>query len=371
MKVPFPGAIDCDIHPAVPATSALVPYLDDYWRDQIVNRYIVRTPFSLMSYPWTSPLTARPDRRPEKGPPGSDFDMLKRQALDANHVRFAICNVLHGAAALFNEDMSAALCRAVNDWTAAELLDRDPRLRASILIAPQNPAHAVEEIERLAGDKRFVQVLMFAMGEMLHGRRINWPIYEAAERHGLAIGVHAGSLYRHAPTPSGYPSYQVEDYVVQGAAFEHQMLSFVLEGVFDRFPDLKVVLMESGITWLPTLLWRTNKVWRGARTEVPWVHKIPATIFRDHFRLTLQPLDLPNDPALLRQMLEHIGSDDMILFSSDYPHWQYDGDDVLPDGFTEKQLQKVLIDNALATYPRLRGDTVVPFARNWTEETVR
>ena len=42
MKVPFKGAIDCDLHPAMPRVTELLPYLDEYWRDQFVNRHIDR-----------------------------------------------------------------------------------------------------------------------------------------------------------------------------------------------------------------------------------------------------------------------------------------------------------------------------------------
>ena len=59
----------------------------------------------------------------------------------------------------------------MNDWMARELLDREPRLRASILVAAQNPELAVREIERIASDRRFVQVLLLVMGETLLGRR--------------------------------------------------------------------------------------------------------------------------------------------------------------------------------------------------------
>jgi len=96
--------------------------------------------------------------------------MIRSQALDPFGCRFAICNVLHGAVALFNEDMAMALCSAINDWVAKELLDREPRLRASILVPVHNPERAVAEIERVAPDRRFVQVLLFAMGDMLLGR---------------------------------------------------------------------------------------------------------------------------------------------------------------------------------------------------------
>lgn len=362
MKVPH-GAIDCDIHPTVPETRALLPYLSDYWRDQFVNRHIDRYPFTLASYPPNSPLSCRPDWRPAAGLPGSDFDALRRQALDGFGVKYAICNVLHGSIALFNEDMAAALCAAVNDWTAKELLDRDARLRGSILLPTQNPDLAVQEIERLADDRRFVQVTMLVMGDALAGNRRYWPIYKAAERHGLPVCIHAGSTFRTAPTYSGWPSYHVEDYIANGAAFENVLISFLAEGVFQQFPSLKLVCAESGITWLPTLLWRANKEWRGVRAEVPWIDRAPAEIIRERVRFTLNPLDVPKgEPDRVGRILEHIGSDDVLLFSTDYPHWHFDGDDCLPDGLPERTLQKMLKDNALETYPRLRDGGIMPKA---------
>ena len=89
------GAIDCDMHPAVPGTAALLPYLDDYWRDQVVNRHIHKQSFHLQSYPPNSPLSCRPDWRPKDGPPGSDLDLLRAHALDAFGV--APCHLQHAA----------------------------------------------------------------------------------------------------------------------------------------------------------------------------------------------------------------------------------------------------------------------------------
>ena len=94
-----------------------------------------------------------------------------------------------------------------------------------------------------------------------------------------------------------------------------------------NFPGLKVVLMESGVSWLPAFMWRANKTWRGVRVEVPWVEREPAAIMRDHIRVTMQPFDGPPDAAGVADIIEQIGSDKMFLFASDYPHWQFDGDD--------------------------------------------
>ncbi len=347
------GAIDCDIHPAVPAMAALLPYLDAHWRDQIVLRGIDGLDPTL--YPPELPANARPDWRGAV-PPGSDFAAVQRDALDGLGSRIAICNCLYAVAAVFNPDMGAALATAVNDWIAAEWLDRDARLRASVVISLQDVAQAVAEIERRGADRRFVQVLVPAMTEMPLGRRQFWPIWEAAARHRLPLGIHAGSMMRHATTSNGWPSTYIEDQVAQAHAFQAQLLSLMAEGVFARVPALTVVLIESGVSWLGNFLWRANKTWRAMRAEVPWVQRPPAEIMRAHVRLTMQPFDAPPQPDMVARLLAQIGSDRMLLFASDYPHWQFDGIAALPDGLPEAMLPNLLTDNALDTYPRLRED---------------
>jgi predicted TIM-barrel fold metal-dependent hydrolase len=353
VRVPFKGAVDCDVHVAVPGLGVLVPYLDDYWRERVSLQQLERLDLSITSYPPTAPLSGRADWRPAKGPPGSDLALLQ-SLLDRYGTRFAILNCLWGATSLFAEDMAAAFCRAANDWVAEQWLDRDPRLRASIMVPSQNPELAAAEIEHRARDPRFVQVLLLAGLDMPLGRRLYWPIHRAAEKYGLPIGVHAGSTYRHPPSASGWPSYLLEDYVSNTQLFAAQLASLVSEGVFAKFPALKVVLMESGFTWLPPFAWKFNKTWRGVRAEVPWVAKPPFDVIRDHVRLTMQPTDAPDDPATVRALIEQLGSDELLLFASDFPHWQFDGDDVLPPGLDDDLLRKILIDNPLATYSRLK-----------------
>lgn len=354
-------AIDCDMHVNVPDVRTLMPYMSDYWQDQIATRYIDRSSFAHMSYPPGSPLSGRKDWVPQDGPlkdvPGGGLGDVRTNLLDHFQIGTAVCNVIHGSNSLFNEDMGAEFCKAINTWMTREWLDQEPRLRASIVVHAQNPQLAVEEIERSAADKRFAAVLLPLMGDAPLGRRIYWPIYEAAQRHGLSIAVHAGSTYRNPTTAAGFTSYQIEDYIHMGAAFENLIISFLAEGVFQKFPDLKLVCMESGFTFIPTLLWRSNKTWRGVRAEVPWVDEPPADIIRRNVRFTLQPVDAPRDKAVLDKLLEQIDCDDLLLFSSDYPHWQFDGDDILPDGLPQALVQKILFENPLGAFPRLNAAT--------------
>jgi predicted TIM-barrel fold metal-dependent hydrolase len=345
------GAIDCDVHPALPGLSALLPYLNAYWREQVTVRGIGG--LDLASYPPAIAANGRPDWRTAGQKPGTDLDTLRR-VLDAFGSQAAICNPLYGVQAIYNDHFATALARAMNDWISAEWLDKDDRLRASIIVAPQNPELAAEEIERHAADPRFVQVMLLAMGDAPLGKRQHWPIFQAAEHHRLPIGIHAGSIARHAITSNGWPSYYLEDYAVQSQAFQAQLLSLVHEGVFAKFPALTVVLIEAGFTWLPAFLWRANKTWRGVRAEVPWVDQAPSELVRTHVRITLQPTDTPHDAETMQAVMEQIGCDDLLLFSTDYPHWHFDGTEAFPPGFPAKLRQRVLRDNPLNTYPRLR-----------------
>ena len=235
--------MDCDLHPAVPHLTSLLPYMNDYWRDQVTTRGM--TDLVSQSYPANSPISARPDWRPAQGKPGADLADMQAQALDPFSVAYGICNPLYGVQMVFSEDMQDAFCRALNDWLVKEWLDKDTRLRGSIVIPTQSIEKSVAEIERCAKDKRFVQVLMLVMGDMPLGKRAYWPIYAAAERLGLPIGVHAGSAYHNPPTSVGWGSYHIEDYVAQAQAFQTQLTSLIVEGVFARHPNLKMVMLES------------------------------------------------------------------------------------------------------------------------------
>ena len=174
--------IDCDAHIVVPSIKTIMPYLDAYWRQQFLNRGIDKISWNLTSDPPNAPISGRPDWRPANGKPGTDLGLLRSGALDAFGVTNAIMTCVWGGAALHSEDMAAVVCTAVNDWVTKEWLDKEPRLRASIVVPLNNPELAAEEIERRAGDPRFVQVTMFVAGETPLGKRHNWPSPSRAPR---------------------------------------------------------------------------------------------------------------------------------------------------------------------------------------------
>ena len=74
--------------------------------------------------------------------------------------------------------------------------------------------------------------------------------------------------------------------------------------------------------------------------------------------MTVQPIDAPPDINSLHKIIEEIGNDRMMLFATDYPHWQFEGDDVLPPGLPLSLMHRMMVDNPLETYPRLKESVV-------------
>ena len=101
------GAIDCDVHVAVPGMAALLPYMSRAWREMIVTRGTDGLELAL--YPPAAPISCRPDWRPANGKPGTDLALLRREVLDGFGLRAAILNCLHGAQAVHSEDLARSL----------------------------------------------------------------------------------------------------------------------------------------------------------------------------------------------------------------------------------------------------------------------
>jgi predicted TIM-barrel fold metal-dependent hydrolase len=340
-----PGTIDCDIHIDVRSVRALFPYLADHWRD-----YIYETSFKGpvdTSYPPGAETSASPDLRGAR----IDLDVIRERVLDPSGAAIGILTCSYAVDSVRNPFAAAALATAVNEWQREHWLDLEPRLRGSIIVPIQDPILAAEEIDRVGGDSRFVQVLLPVHAEALYGNRRYYPVYEAALRHDLAIGIHFGGNPGNPPTAAGWPSFYIEEYVGMSHIFQSQVISLVTEGVFDKFPTLRVALIESGVTWLPSLMWRLDKEWKGLRREVPWVRRLPSEYIQEHIRLTTQPIDLPPDDATIPAILEQINGAEMLMFASDFPHNHAPASPAaFLDQVPEATARKILRDNAVAFY---------------------
>jgi len=348
-----PAIADGDIHPSPKSAKELYPFLEARWQRHLETYgLLTRQGFaSGAAYPKGQPDACRRDAYPPSGGrPGSDLAFMRAQHLDPNHVVLGVLNPLRGGQGLLNADFAAAYSTAVNDWQVAEWTAREPRLKASVVVPYEDGAAAAAEIDRRAGDRNFVQVLLLSRTAEPLGQRRYWPIYEAAVRANLPVGVHAFGYGGYPVTGSGWPSFYIEEMVGHAQCSQSQLTSLVIEGVFERFPTLKVVLIEAGFAWLPALAWRLDKIWRRLRDETPHLRRLPSEYIRDHVWLTTQPMEEPEPRRHLLDTIAWIGWD-RLLFATDYPHWDFDDPArALPLPITDVQRQKLFRENAQAVY---------------------
>ena len=345
------GAIDCDVHVEPPSMNALLGYIDPYWHELIRSGHLG---VAHRLYPASEPMSARPEARAAGSFPPHTYEELRTQLLDTCEPLAVILTCVATFQGSRNPYFEAAMTTAVNNWMRDEFLDRDARLRGSIVVPVFHPEAAAQEIDRLGGDRRFAQVLLPVRSETPWGNLRYRAIHEAAARNRLPITLHAWGGWHMAPTSSGSAATYYEDYLYNSQIIApNQVLSLVAEGVFDRYPDLRVCLAELGFAWLPSLLWRFDKDWTALWRETPWVRDRPSAYVREHLRATLSPTLIPDRvPAQeLAQLADMLDAGHMLLYSSDYPHDHgRDALDNLLGVLSEADQEKVLRSNAAAFF---------------------
>lgn len=337
------GLVDCDVHCITPSMEDLGPHLDPYWA-AYVKECGASAPAGIAAF--------YPPGAPTAGTLGGGASLrVLSDHLDSEGAAHAILNCPYGLEGLRNLSFTAALARAVNQWLAVDWLDRDRRLRASIVVNAEHASGAAAEIEHRAADARFVQVLLPARSQRPYGDPAYLPVLQAAAAAHLPVAIHFGGWTGNPPTPVGWPTYYAEEYVGMAHVFQAQLTSLIASGVFERVPDLRVVFVESGFAWLPPAMWRLDKEWKGLWREIPWVKRLPSQTIREHVSLTVQPIDPPADRRRLGHVIEQIGSERMLLYSSDFPHLHDQGFDEAFEGLLEPAAEQAIKSaNAASLY---------------------
>ena len=342
--------IDCDIHNSLPSESALTRYLPARWREY--HERFGQRGFSGTHYPLANLNAARTDSWPPSGqPPGSDLAFMREQLLDLWNVEHGVLLPLLGVGRQVNLEYGAARAHGINDWQIAEWIEPEPRLHGSIVVPFEDGELAAAEIDRLGEHPGFVQVVVEARTHEPLGRRKYWRLYEAATRHDLPVAIHFGALGGWPITGVGHPSFYIEYHTGQSTTYQELVTSLVCEGVFERLPTLKIVLIEGGFGWLAPLMWRLDRAWSKLKDEVPHLRRLPSEYIREHFWFSTQPIEEPTRPEDFLVLLDDLAMDDKILFATDYPHWDFDApDQAIPTQVPAELRRKILYENARALY---------------------
>jgi uncharacterized protein len=323
--------IDCDVHPAPRTPSELLEYLPDRYQGKtgstLKNWFRMNRGTGVFTGFGALATGMRRDALPQAGPGGSDPALMEEQLLVQAGVTYAILIPLT-ITGMANPEHEAAMCAATNAWLARKWLgeyNAHGRYRGSIMVCPDLPETAIEEIERWSKHGGFVQVMIPPMARGSYGLPQYFPVFEAAARHGLPVGIHINRTPGMALlSPVGFVSYYFEFHPQYTMYYYPHVASLVMAGIFARIPELRFVLVEGGVSWLTPFMWRLDHYWQEFGSEVPWLDKPPSEYIRKHVLVTTQPLERPSEPRRLHEYLGWMGSKQMVMFSTDYPHWDYD-----------------------------------------------
>lgn len=349
--------IDCDVHRNSDHLSELLPWVDRTHRDYLHRAGSDETELLNRSTRTRSHGFVRDESGlPDGGVPGSDYETMRKQLLDPLGVEYAILTGgdILTVSSLPDPRVAAAVATAYNRHLIETWLSHDPRLKGSLVVATQDAERAAEEIRAFGGCPDIVQVILPSITVSGYGHPHYHPIYEAAVEAGLPVAVHAGGeewSIKPPPAATSYPSYYAEWHALLVQHAVAHLISLAFHGVFEKYPELRVVVIEAGVTWLLPLLWRLEDGWKALRSEAPWVKQPSSEVVLEHVRVTTRPLDEPDTREKLKRTLELVdGLEDMLMLATSYPHRDFDRPDLVSRRLPTSWRDRVMSENARALY---------------------
>lgn len=356
--------VDADVHIHEPDAD-LAPYLEMPWRRALEagptsqtqrnarGERIFDTPGYHPLTPYDPMLGDFPEEEPHRviSPDVLRADM-DRRGVDAALV---FTGRLLNAASTNDLAYAEALARSYNRYVAERWVDPARGIYAAIMAANQDPVAAAREIERYAAVEGFTAVYLPMAGNYpLWGDRSHDPIFAAAQEADLPVVLQGATTIA---TVFPYQLHHVQSALAKQALSQPfgalaNLTNMVATGVFARFPRLRVVVNDAGVSWLPLLLDRLDHFYPHLREEAPSLAPRPTDHLRGRVSVTTHPLR-GSDPAFLAACIQALGASS-VLFGSDWPHFDADSpDDARALPLPDDAKRRILGANALALF-RLR-----------------
>ena len=218
-------------------------------------------------------------------------------------------------------EVEVALARAYNRWLCEKVLAKEPRIR-SMLYLPFNDAEASFRMVQEFGKHEGVCGFMVTAARYRPVHQNSYmKTYALMEDLGLPLGFHAAYNWNDQSMSTLNRFISVH---ALGFTFHNMvhMANWIVNGIPERFPKLKVVWIESGLAWIPFMMQRFDNEYMMRSSEAPALKKLPSDYMRDMF-FTSQPMEM-TDMGALETTMRMINAETQLMYSSDYPHWDFD-----------------------------------------------
>jgi predicted TIM-barrel fold metal-dependent hydrolase len=216
-------------------------------------------------------------------------------------------------------EFAAAIARGYNDWLHGYCGHDPTRLLGAAMVAPHDVGAAVAETRRSVERLGFRAIFLApgCVGRRPWHDRYYDPLWAECERLDIPVTFHGGGQTWLKPDFS----LEVLDKLMMWHTFGQPLgcmmvaVCFTAGGVLERFPRLRVGLLEGNCGWAPWLFHRLDEHWEWlGRHEAPELTRKPSEYFRTNCFLAVEADEQP-----VRYYLDWFG-DENLVFSTDYPH---------------------------------------------------
>jgi predicted TIM-barrel fold metal-dependent hydrolase len=221
------------------------------------------------------------------------------------------------------KEMEHELCWSYNRWLTEKVLPESGGRFYSMLSLPfSDPEQSLRQVETF-GDRKHVGGFMVTTvrSDVAVNDNAYMKVYRAIEERGLVLSFHSGPNW-------GEPIFKSCNRFLSVHALGFtwynvlHLTNWVINGMGERFPKLPVIWIESGLAWIPFLMQRLDHEYMLRPSECPLLKKKPSDYMRDMY-YSSQPMEI-QDMGALECTFRMINAETQLLYSSDYPHWDFD-----------------------------------------------
>ncbi|GAB3061677.1 hypothetical protein GCM10027053_25030 [Intrasporangium mesophilum] len=250
-------------------------------------------------------------------------------------------------------EFASAVARAYNAWLTETWLRPEQGLLGCVVASAHAPADSAAQIEKYASHPGVVGVyLPGAAVDPLWGHRKYDPILRAAESAGLPVLLNSVEVM-HPVFPfntHGFDTSLARFTTSDPFSMMVNLIDMITTGVPARFPDLRVGVLGAGVTWMPFLSLRLDKVYLEKRREVPFLAERPSQYLKGYFYGSFPLEDAPN-PDDFVTMVDLFEGENAMVFASGWPQDGYDSaEQILALPFSDEAKAKIVGGNALRLF---------------------
>jgi len=219
-------------------------------------------------------------------------------------------------------DVEVAVARAYARWITERICAQEPSIKTMLYLPFNEPEACVRIVEEFGDAPGVVGFMVTAVRYKPVHHNSYMRLYRAIEELGVPLGFHAGYTWadRGMEQMNKFLSVHALGFTVFNMI---HMTNWIINGLPERFPNLDIVWIESGLAWLPFLMQRLDNEYMLRPSEAPLLKRKPSEYMRDMY-FTSQPMETTNNQKVLELTFEMIDAEKRLMFSSDYPHWDFD-----------------------------------------------